>query len=809
MSISAAKELIEYAENADLNEADTRFQLIDKLLQEVLGWPRVAFRNEKSTIEGFSDYHLIRPNGKIALIIEAKRTGIYFDLPKNFNSDKNFRSVKARTLLTSPSLKTAMIQAQRYCSDEGCEYGAVTNGKQLILFKAFERDKSWRDLSTLVISNLSWFEDNHNDALELLGYSSVIDRHSLRSAFDRSHPDGREIFFPKEKINSFNQIINSNALAHVIRPIVKKYFGSIDVKDPRFVQKCYVNQRAHDNSLKGIRNLIEDSITPFMESYGVSETEDSDSGGVFVNRLVKGVQKSAGSDVVVLFGGKGSGKSTFIKKVLMYKPPQFLKKHSLPIIVDLLSAPKDQSAVREHLWNSIISKLDTNQILSSERENLIKLFSDRYEVAERQDLKGLFEDSTAYNEKLNSLIAEWKRDFRYVAGRLIKWHKSQHRGVIVAIDNTDQLENELQDYAFSLAVEVSKDFDSVVLISMREERFYASKIRGQLDAYQNSAFHISSPTAEEVFTKRIEYVLELLAKNELNIEDHQKNEVDKFFRIFLSDFNRKAPQSPLNRFISSSAHGNIRLALDLFGDLVLSGYTNATEMTQATSIWNILIHQVLRPLLTPTRLFYDETRSKVPNLFQIRSMEGGSHFTGLRILKRLSLRQDPLAPSYISFAEVRSFFGEVFGSDNDFCLWIDRLLASNLIEASTRQDIFSNELDSIKITSFGQFSITELYKTFTYIELTSTDCGIREESTCNTLVRISNIEVQLINERKKLNRVHYRIEKADAFIEYLRKEEEREIEFYSLDSDYAFIPALIEAWIEEKPRVLRSAERNT
>ena len=287
MSQAAAEKIVQFATSADLNEADTRFQIIDRLLQDVLGWPTQAFRMEQSTVEGFADYHLLRPNGKPALIVEAKRTGVYFDLPANFNLRKPFRAVKTRTLLTSNGLKAAIIQAQRYCADEGCEYGAVTNGVQFVLFKAFQRGKAWRDLTALVVSNVAWFATNYTDALRLLGYSSIVERQSLLEAFEGGNPDSREIFFPKERIVSFNQTINSNALARHIRCLVQRYFGPIDVEDPEFVDKCYVFERAHDKNVRGIRTLIKDSVSPFMETYGVADTEDAESGGVFASRLAR------------------------------------------------------------------------------------------------------------------------------------------------------------------------------------------------------------------------------------------------------------------------------------------------------------------------------------------------------------------------------------------------------------------------------------------------------------------------------------------------------------------------------------------
>ncbi len=246
MSLASAQEVVGFAKSADLNEADTRFHIVDRLLREVLGWPVGAFKMEESTAEGFADYILTRTNGKPVLIIEAKRTGVYFDLPSNYNHKKAFRAVKTRTLLTSEALKKAIFQAQRYCADEGCEYGAVTNGTQFILFKAFQKGKAWRDLTALVVSDIAWFETNFTDAVSLIGYAAVLEKQSLQAAFDGSRPDSRELFFPKERIVSFHQTINpASTLLSTFDQLSKKYFGPIDVDNSEFVDRCYVSERAH------------------------------------------------------------------------------------------------------------------------------------------------------------------------------------------------------------------------------------------------------------------------------------------------------------------------------------------------------------------------------------------------------------------------------------------------------------------------------------------------------------------------------------------------------------------------------------
>jgi len=809
VTFEAAQEIANASKNIDFNEADTRFQIIDRILIEVLGWPKSAFRLEHNTNSGFSDYHLLRPNDRVALIVEAKRTGYYFDIPQNFNSKNSARQIQLKALMTSAPLALVIKQAQRYATDEGSEYAAICNGQSLILFKAFDRDRSWTNTAAFVVSDLAWFVDNYTDAINLLGYSSVVEHNSFQRKFQGVAIASSETFFPKEKINSFNQIVNANNLADTLRPIVRRFFGPLDAEDIDIIEKCYVNMRAYDKNLRGIRSLIHDSVSPFMKTYGIAETEDSKTGGAFSKRLVKSVKARPldRGDVIVLFGGKGSGKSTFIRRVLKHQPPQYIKKHSHLALVDLLGVAKERARIHDYIWQQLVAGLDSTNLLKGDRAGLLELFADRWDTARRQDLFGFDENSEIFNERLNALVATWKDDLRYVAGRLVIWHKTRHRMALVVIDNTDQLDNELQDYSFSIAEEISRDLKCVVLISMREERFYASKMRGMMDAYQNSGFHISSPSSAEVFTKRISYVVDLIGAGRIAVDPSLRYDVVKFFRIFQADFARE-PTSPLNRFISACAHGNIRLALDLFSDLILSGYTNSKEMLEIDAYWTILIHQVLKPLMAPTRLFYDEKLSRVPNLFQIRHVEGGSHFTGLRILRALAKGQDSLSPAYVALSEVRSSLASKFGGMEDMRVWMDRLLATNLIEASTRQDYFSEEIDSIRITAFGQFFLEELHKIFTYLDLVSTDCGVRSESACNDLVRLSNDEVQLLNEKKRFARVEKRLEKTEAFLGYLAEQERNELNLFGLTDDDSFVGVMQGCLADEKKSVLRSAKKN-
>ena len=812
--IDRLEKIISSTRDRNMNEADTRHKVIDFILHDFLSWPKNRVNVEEYISPGYADYVLKKTNGDDLLFIEAKKSGIFFNLPIAASSNEKSCFISIKKLLTDGNIKIAMEQVRAYCFDTGCEYACITNGLEWIFFKTFEKGKRWETLQAFVIRSLEFFVKEYIKSINNFSFTAITERSSLPILLSSAPPKDRTIYFPKEKIPSYSHTITANKLAPKLRPIITRYFGVIKDDDTEFMERCYVSQREYQGTSDGMRSLIQDSLSPYFSSYGVQQLDDTGKGGRLGGRLTKNIKDRRKGEVLVLFGGKGAGKSTFIKRLLHHNAPRWLREHSAIAIIDLLKVPEDVEVIRQAIWRGLIEKLDKDKILDSERDTLInELFSDKFEVAKKQDLAGLSHSSENYNIKLNSLVATWKSDLPYCAEKLVKRLASQEKGAIIVIDNTDQYSSQVQDYCFSSAQEISDRLHSIVLISMREERFYDSKIHGVLDAFQNSGFHISSPKPAEVFKKRLDYTVSILSDHLRmggeGIENYNSDfarDSSKYLRILSREFSNE--QSPLNQFLTACAHGDIRLSLDLFRSFVLSGYTNVEEMV-ANGTWHFKIHQVIKPVMIPNRYFYDETVSDIPNIYQIRSVRHGSHFTGLRILRKISKGIDPTAPQYIAIAELRAYFAETFGMLDDFEQNVDTLLRHGFVESNNRLDFYSESVDSIKITSYGLYMLNELAYYFTYLDLICTDCGIFDETVSNYLTEAAKKEYSYFIEGERMDRVAVRLERVEEFLKYIEEEESRERETHSLGmpKEEMFTTKALESFNEEKKRVLRSAKR--
>ena len=433
------REIIASSQPRGENEADTRHRIIDFVLYHLFAWPHIAVSAEEYIAPGYADYVLKRPSNDPAIFVEAKKSGVYFELPNAVNSSETHCYIAIEKLLSDNNIRAAMSQVRTYCLDTGCEFACITNGHEWIFFKIFERGKRWESLRAFVVRRIEFFLEDYIKAYNAFSYSSITEQMSLTSLLTSSPPKDRTIYYAKDRIPSYSHTITSNRLAATLRPIVNHYFGVIGDDDTDFMERCYVSQRDYQQTFDGVRGLIEDSLSPYFKNYGVNQLVETGKGGQLGGRLTKNIKRGRKGEVLILFGGKGAGKSTFIKRLLHHNPPRWLRDHSVVAIVDLLKVPEDRELIRRAIWDGLVSSLDEEGLLGADRAVLLnKLFLDRYETACRQELSGLQRSSEIFNTRLNDLVAVWKSDKRYCANRLVDYWKSQDKGVIVVVDNTDQ-----------------------------------------------------------------------------------------------------------------------------------------------------------------------------------------------------------------------------------------------------------------------------------------------------------------------------------------------------------------------------------
>jgi GTPase SAR1 family protein len=747
----------------DKNEATTRVQLIDRIFFDCFGWEREDLTAEERLEGKYIDYAFYSP--ECLLLVEAKKTGIYFELPIGENQTI-YKITYFSETKENIKVHRAIKQLIEYCQLKGTPFGVVSNGHQLIAFLGSRSDgHPPLEGTALVFDSLEKILDNYLLAWQCLSKAGIANRRLSRELSESTiEPLPNKLAqtisnYPGVKKRNIIQA-DLQILSDLLIEDIENEFGLNDSskKEYEFLKECYCETGAlsqyaelSKEFLKTRYSALQDAEgSPFLQPIQTKEGISSE----FLNKAIT-------RRPILLLGDKGVGKSMFIKH-FCYVSAEELLKDAFVIYIDFGAKPTLEKHIPSLVAEEIKTQLFEKYSIDLYEAKFVKTVLHREISQFEQGIYGEVKktDPTLFELKKIELIESKVKDADlYLKLAMDHLVYNRHRQIVIFLDNSDQRSYEFQDHVFLLGQTMSATWPVTVYVSIRPETFYRSRLKGTIGAYHPKAFTIAPPRVDEVIKKRLNYGISLLEKGaHLGLESTslRSDNLRDYLKILVISFEYN---KNLIKFLDNMSNGNIRLALDYVKAFLGSGHVNtgeAIDKFRSSGRYYIPLHAFVRAVLFGDQVHYHPDSSMILNLFDILLPDGKEHFLSPILLAHLiRLSQQSNSSGYVQVNEIFKYL-QVLGYQPNQISWaLDRLRVKNLIESPPkRSDDDSRPAEEVlRATTIGAYSVLKLVSQFTYIDAMIVDTPILD-----TEYRARIGDVEPINDR---------LSRASIFCEYL------------------------------------------
>ena len=747
---SELDKLIKWSDEHDYsghrNEADTRLQLIDQLLFDCLGWNREDCHAEERYDGKYTDYSLGSPR---RIIVEAKREGVYFELPAGF--EKQICSLQT-VFDGNDAIAAAVRQCLSYCLDRGAPLGAVCNGHQLVAFIGSRSDGvPPLDGQCLIFRSLEDMAGNFRAFWDNLSKPGVA-VYTLISTLKRDNvqPPPEKL---SQRISDYPGFKNRNPFQTDLKILGELFIEDV-VRAPQledeFLRHCYAPSGALSQHALISKQILQarysslfekelggPAIQPIQTKRGLSEELATDV-------LAASLKRRA----IILLGDVGVGKTIFIRNLVKIVGREIFEK-AISLYIDFGKEPALAGDLENFVLRRCAAQLLKDHKIDIEENNFVRgVYHSELSRFSRGVYGPLAKTSPeAYVQKeiefLHELIHDKAAHLRACLSHISKAHKRQ---IVVFLDNVDQRPIDFQERVFLIGQGLAEGWPATVFISLRPDTFYQSKTRGSLAAYQPRVFTIAPPRVDQVITLRLEFVLEQLRSTRtfqslssgVSVGSESLND---YIEVLLKSFRRS---NDLIEFIDNLSGGNTRKALEFITAFIGSGHVNAEKILnvagQAGS-YVIPIHEFTRAVTYGDFEHYDPAASPIVNLFDISGPDGKEHFLLGNLLGFIQRSGDRGAEGFVEASKIYDFCQSLgfIPSQIDFAL--GRARFKNLVETTPR--FAEGTPESYRITTAGAYSFKELPKEFSYVDAMIVDTPVVETEFRGRIVNVEDIMQRL------------------------------------------------------------------
>jgi hypothetical protein len=816
---AAEPRLTEY-QNQILSEADTRAKILDVLLKDVLGWDEGRIKREQrlvgQTRVGYCDYVLVSESN--SFVVEAKRTGAYFALPRQ----RSFRARTSGILAKSAPLHAAISQLRRYCKEKKARLGVASNGLQLVVVLTSSPAQAG-DYDAVIFDGIDDIRARFVIFWNILnpyadGVAYVKELLSARREL-RAHPRFQRLL---DTVYHPDESISRNPIDAHLRPVIATYFSDISSLDKREVlRECYCDNVRLAQYEKQLERLLEDR-PPKIDLPAETVRTKRRSAGRFQDRVEQVLTLPEEGTALLLVGGVGVGKTTFLHRFAEFILSPEIKARLLWLYVDFLRLPNESGDIEGFLADEMQQHLSTTygHLDLEAWPALQQVYEADIARMRRGPWHPLYTDHrAAYDAKVSNLVEERMLDKPRHVEALIRYARRRlNLGICLVLDNADQLSQEFQTRAVAVAVQKAKVMGCLSILAIRDETYWRLRRIAPFDAYQSPAFHVVAPRVKNLLAKRLEAARKAVGGEVVNVRSRLGKNVrnislGEFLEIIVDSFLGKDEDNIV--LLEALSANNMRLALDMFQTFLSSGHTNTDEYIQAyitTGSYNIPHHALVRSLALGDRRHYDSEKSRIINLFSVEDDGFYSHFTKVRILHHLDQRkmtESPAGRGFVSVPAMFTEFQEVCSDEEGLRRSLQPLLRAALVDTDTGARVSAQDANFVKLSAAGHYYLNYLMERFAYLDQVCLDTPIQVRSWFD---RLHSDSRSISSHHDRYDQVRLRLERAEHFLEYLAQceaEEDRLLEESSFVrmTGKPVTDRLREALTRDKDPILEGARR--
>ncbi|MBX3662832.1 MAG: hypothetical protein KF804_10300 [Burkholderiales bacterium] len=727
------------------NEAQNRYQFIDRLLEECLGWEKPNITVEKTNeLGGKADYLLGQPP---KAILEAKKEAVAFDVPP---TGRPSIVRKLRPLLqASKSFESAVHQVLPYCAINGAQIAIVCNGPQLAIFQAIIPGQPPLEGDCYFFNGFHTYVEDFPLLWKLLSPEGVTENRAYRDL--ALHRNPRIPPKASTSISEPHKYRYRSDFQENLRSLSALLLEEIE-DNPKlkssFYKECYVPIEANNRHLLLSKNIIAARYKRAGDA-GVSpaalqEISSVDSTGSLI-LTDPGILGSTGSRPIVVIGDVGVGKSSFFENLhenldASEKANTYFIHINLGIKANLSSDVK--SFVLDEIPIVLKEKYGIDINTANFAESIYYRDLSDFDNSVRGKLKEI--DSISYQkDRLAFLIGKTEKRDKHLHAALGHLAHGRNKQIILVLDNADQRTFAVQQETFLIAQELAASRNLLVFVALRPSTFYVSKTTGALSAYQNKVLTIAPPPADEVVQKRLIFAARVAeGKVEPAALQGIRLHLSSVVAFLNATLRSIRTNESIRTFLSNITGGNTRAVIELitgfFGSPNVDSKKIVSIEEERPGSYKIPLHEFTKHALLGEYAYFNSQSSVVAyNIFDVSTADPREHFLGSLIVAFLSSNTGVLdQDGFLNGNELMNEMRRLGFVDDQIRFSLRRLSTKRLIETPHShyreipvEDHEPPEQFHFRATSIGIYHIRFWIGSFAFIDAVSIDTPIFDEPT--------------------------------------------------------------------------------